>query len=278
MVEDRPEIVVEGAPRARLTNAVREAWVFRATVRAFAERDIRVKYKQTALGIVWALIQPLAFMAVFTFTIGRVTNVAHGSVPYAAFTLSALVPWTFLSTSVAFGSNAVLAEAAMVRRVYFPREVPVLAAVVGTSVDFAIGLALFFVIGPFLGATVSAWWLLSPFLFVLVAALAVAVATPLAAMNVYYRDFRFAIPFAIQLWLFASPVAYPLSIVPRAWRPAYVLLNPAAGIIDSFSSVLARGTSPTWSYLGASVLGTVVLALVGYRIFKRLEPEFADVI
>ena len=209
----RTELVVEGTPTRHLIASVREAWFFRATILAFAERDIRVKYKQSVLGIAWAVIQPLAFMVVFTLTIGRIADVATGDVPYAAFSLSALVPWTFLSTAVSFGANGVLSDAAMVRRVYFPREVPVLAAVAGTSVDFVIGLILFALIGPFLGAHVSAWWLLTPVLFVLLASLATAAAIPLAAMNVYYRDFRFALPFALQLWLFASPVAYPLSVV-----------------------------------------------------------------
>jgi lipopolysaccharide transport system permease protein len=166
----------------------------------------------------------------------------------------------------------------MVRRVYFPREVPVLAAVAGTSVDFVIGLMLFSLIGPFLGAHVSVWWLVTPVLFVLLGALAVAVAIPLAAMNVYYRDFRFAIPFAVQLWLFASPVAYPLSVVSPDYRSLYVAMNPAAGILDSFSAVLAEGTAPNFAYLGVSVLGTFVIGVLGYQLFKRLEPNFADVI
>jgi lipopolysaccharide transport system permease protein len=115
-------------------------------------------------------------------------------------------------------------------------------------------------------------------LFVLLGALAVAVAIPLAAMNVYYRDFRFAIPFALQLWLFASPVAYPLSIVSPDYRSLYVAMNPAAGILDSFSAVLAEGTAPNFAYLGVSVLGTFVIGVLGYQLFKRLEPNFADVI
>jgi homopolymeric O-antigen transport system permease protein len=276
--QKRMELVIDGAPARRLGSALAEVWVFRGTIRAFAERDIRVKYKQTALGVGWAVIQPLAFIAIFTLTIGRVAEVSEGDVPYAAFSLSALVPWTFVSTGVSFGASGILMDAAMVRRVYFPREVPVLAAVAGASVDFGIGLVLFTGLGPFLGANVSWWWLLTPVLFFFLATLASAVAIPLAAMNVYYRDFRFAIPFAVQLWLFASPVAYPLSVVPPEWQPLYVALNPAAGLLDSFSSVLAAGTAPNWTYLGVSLLGTLVIGLLGYLLFKRLEPNFADVI
>jgi lipopolysaccharide transport system permease protein len=276
--QKRMELVIDGAPARRLGSALVEVWAFRGTIRAFAERDIRVKYKQTALGVAWAVIQPIAFMTIFTLTIGRVAVVSEGAVPYAAFSLSALVPWTFLSTGVSFGANGVLMDAAMVRRVYFPREVPVLAAVAGASVDFGIGLVLFVLIGPFLGANVSWWWLLTPVLFLFLATLASAVAIPLAAMNVYYRDFRFAIPFAVQLWLFASPVAYPLSVVPPEWRSLYVALNPAAGLLDSFSNVLAAGAAPKWTYLGVSLMGTLVVGLLGYLLFKRLEPNFADVI
>jgi lipopolysaccharide transport system permease protein len=272
------ELVMDGSPSRRLSQSLRELLLFRSTILAFAERDIRVKYKQTVLGIAWAVIQPLAFMVVFTLTIGRIADVSDTGVPYAAFSLSALVPWTFLSTGASFGANGILGDAAMVRRVYFPREVPVLAAVAGSSVDFGIGLALFAVIGPLLGAEVSAWWLLAPLLAVLLAWLAVAVAIPLSAMNVYYRDFRFALPFAMQLWLFASPVAYPLSVVSPTWRPLYIALNPAAGLLDSFSAILAMGTGPNWAYLGASVAGTAVIGLLGYGLFKRLEPNFADVI
>lgn len=273
-----PEMIIEGRPRRRVGETLREIWAFRDTIRAYAERDVRVKYKQAILGVAWAIIQPLAFMAIFTFTLGNLAEVPGGGAPYAAFSLSALVPWTFLSTAVTFGSNSLLSDAAMVRRVYFPREVPVLGAVASSSVDFAIGMILFFLIGPFLGAPVSWTWLLTPFLFVVLALLAIVVAVPLAAMNVYYRDFRFALPFAIQLWLFASPVAYPLSVVPEEWRGLYVALNPAAGILDGFSSVLSRGELPDPVLLAISLAGIVVIGFVGFRIFKRLEPNFADVI
>ena len=198
--------------------------------------------------------------------------------PYAAFSLSALVPWTFLSGAVGSGANQLISDASMIRRVYFPREVPVFSAIVSSSLDFSIGLALFFVVGPFLGAHVTLWWLLAPFLFVLLALLAASVALPFAALNIYYRDFRFALPFGIQLWLFASPVAYPLSVVPERWKGLYVAMNPAAGILDGFSNVLARGVAPNVVLLGISLVGTAVVGSLGYLLFKRLEPNFADVI
>ena len=272
------ELVMEGGPRPPLRTALRELWSYKSTIFAFAERDVRVKYKQAVLGVAWAVIQPLAFMGIFTFTLGRLANVPGGGVPYAAFALSALVPWTFLQTAVSFGANALLIDAALVRKVYFPREVPVLGAVTSAAFDLGIGLVLFFTLGPFLGARVSLTWLLAPLLGVVLALLAVGVAIGLAALNVYYRDFRYAIPFVLQLWLFASPVAYPLSVVPDDWRWLYVIANPAAGVLDGFSHILALGVLPDPALLAVSTAGSAFVAAIGYRIFKSLESNFADVI
>ena len=274
----RLELVIDGGSRPRLGQALRELWAFRHTVLAFAERDVRLKYKQTVLGVLWAIIQPLALMLVFTVAFGRLAKVSGGGAPYPAFSLSALVPWMFLQTAVTFGANALLMDSAIIRKVYLPREVPVLGAVAQAGVDLAIGVALVAVLSPALGARFSAAWLLMPVLAVLLALLAVAVALPLAALNVYFRDFRYALPFALQLWLFASPVAYPLSVVPAQWQGFYVTLNPAAGILDAFRHVLALGMLPDARLLAASLAGTAVLLWGGYRLFKGLEPNIADVV
>jgi lipopolysaccharide transport system permease protein len=225
------------------------------------------------------VIQPLVFMAIFTLTIGRLPGVSAGGVNYAAFTLSALVPWMFLSTGVSFGANALITDGALIRKVYyFPREVPVLGAILSAVVDFLIALILFFIVGPFLGAQVSAWWLLAPLLAIPLALLAAGVSIVFGALNVYYRDFRYALPFLLQLWSFASPVPYPLTVVPDSWRWLYLVLNPAAGLIDAFSRTLALGESPDGPALAISVAGTIVVSFFGYRAFKALEPNFADVI
>jgi homopolymeric O-antigen transport system permease protein len=272
------EFVIERGGRVRLATALRELWTYRAIIIAFAERNVRVKYKQAALGIAWAVIQPLVFMAIFTLTIGRLAGVSGGGVDYAAFTLSALVPWTFLSTGVSFGANALITDGALIRKVYFPREVPVLGAILAAVVDFLIALILFFVVGPLLGAQVSAWWLLAPVLAIPLTLLAAGVSILFGALNVYYRDFRYALPFLLQLWLFASPVAYPLSAVPESWRWLYLVMNPAAGLIDAFSRTLAAGVAPDVPALSIGVAETIVVSFVGYRVFKALEPSFADVI
>lgn len=258
--------------------ALSELWGYRDTVLAFAGRDVKVKYKQAVLGIAWAVIQPLTFMAIFTLALGRLAKVPGGGAPYAAFSLSALVGWTYLQTGISFGANALLSDGALLRKIYFPREVPVIGALVSATLDFALGLGLFAILGPFLGARISFSWLLAPFLGLMLGMLGAGVALALAALNVYYRDFRYALPFALQLWLFASPVAYPLSVVPARWRGLYVAINPAAGILDSFRRVLALGELPHFGLLGVSFVGTIVVLLVGYRVFKSLEPNFADVV
>jgi ABC-type polysaccharide/polyol phosphate export permease len=273
-----PELVIEGGPSPRLTPALRELWAYRATVLAFAERQARLKYKQAFLGIGWAIIQPLTFMGIFTLTIGRLGKVTGDGVPYAAFALATLGPWTFLQTGITFGANSLVTDASLVRKVYFPREVPVLGAIVATLVDLGISLILFMIIGPFIGAHVTAWWLFGIILGIPLTVLAGGVALALSSLTVYYRDFRHALPILLQLWLFASPVAYPLSVVPGKWRSAYIAINPAVGIIDSFRRTMAVGIAPDWNLLLESVVGSIVVAWAGYRIFKRLERNFAEVI
>jgi lipopolysaccharide transport system permease protein len=272
------KLVIEGGPHPKLLQALRELWSFRSTVLAFAERDVRVKYKQALLGIGWAILQPLAFMTIFSLTLGRLANVAGGGAPYPAFALSALVPWTFLQTGVTFGANALLTDGALLRKVYFPREIPVLGAIAAAGLDLAIGLVLFSIIGPILGANVSWVWLMVPLLCVAMAVLGAGVSLALAGMNVYYRDFRYALPFALQFWLFASPVAYPLSVIPDQWKWLYVIANPAAGLLDGFRRALALGALPDMRILLLSLTSAAMVTVLGYRIFKSLEPNFADVI
>lgn len=272
------ELVIEGGPAPRLGAALAELWAYRAIVVAFAERQARLKYKQAFLGIGWAVIQPLTFMGIFTLTIGRLGRVSAGGVPYAAFALATLASWMFVQTAVTFGANSLVTDANLVRKVYFPREAPVLGAVLASSVDLAIGLVLFMIIGPFLGAEASAWWLMGPVLGIPLMILASGVALALSALTVYYRDFRHALPVLLQLWLFASPVAYPLSVVPESWRTLYIVLNPAAGILDAIRRVMTLGAPPDWTLLLVSVIGSVVVAWAGFRIFKRLERNFAEVI
>jgi len=154
----------------------------------------------------------------------------------------------------------------------------VIGAVVATLIDLLISLVLFMIIGPFIGAHVSVWWIAGFLLGVPFVALATGVALALSSLTVYYRDFRHALPILLQLWLFASPVAYPLSVVPGKWRSVYIAVNPAVGILDAYRRTMAVGVAPDWGLLLESLLGTIVVVWIGYRIFKRLERNFAEVI
>jgi len=272
------ELEIVASARPSLRQALVELWAFRGTILAFAERDIRVKYKQAVLGVAWALLQPLAFLGIFAVFFGRVAKIGGDGVPYAAFALTALIPWNYVSTTVSFGANALLSDASLVRKVYFPREVPVLAAAVASCVDIAAGLVAFLVLGPILGAHLGWTALLAPLLVPLVAIPAIGLALALAALNIHYRDFRYALPLGVQLWMFASPVAYPLTKLPADWQLLYAFLNPVAGPLEGFRRVLGLGVLPSPELLGASLLGGAVWLWLGYRLFKAMEPSFADVI
>lgn len=272
------EQVIEPRHRAKLWRSLRELWSTRSLILAFAERDVRVKYKQAVLGFSWAILQPLGFLVIFTVFFGRVARISGGGVPYAAFALSALVPWVFLQTAVTQGAQALLSDAGLVRKVYFPREVPVLGAVMSAGLDFIFAFVLLLVLGPALGMQLTPTALMAVPLWFALALLASGVALAVGALNVYYRDFRYALPFLIQLWLFGSPVVYPLSAVPAGWRPYYVTLNPAAGLLDGFRHVAALGSFPDWKVTGVAVAASFVVAALGYWIFKKIEPGFADAI
>lgn len=274
----RFETVVEGSRPASLMQGLREIWAFREVVWALAERNVRVKYKHAVLGVAWAALQPLAFLAIFTIIFARIAGPSPGNTPYPAFALSTLVPWMFLQTAVAFGGQGLLADGTLLKKVYFAREAPVLGAVLSSCVDFGIGLGLVMVLGPFLGAHLSwAMLLVVPLSLVLVV-LASGITMALSALTVYYRDFRYAVPLFLQVWMFASPVAYPVTMVPERWRNIYVMANPAAGILDGFRRTLAEGRMPDPHLLAISVGSTAIVAWAGYALFKRLEAGFADAI
>jgi len=272
------ELVVEGGHQLGLVHGLREIWAFREVAWAFAERYVRLKYKQAGLGIAWAVIQPLSFLVIFVILFGRLAHISSGNTPYQAFALSALVPWTFLQTAVAMGSGALMMDGGLMRKVYFAREAPVIGAVLATGLDFAIGLALLLVLGPILGTRIT--WAIAYVLplWIVMAVLGLGLALGFGALSVYYRDFRFVLPLFIQLWMFGSPVAYPLTTVPDKYRALYVIVNPAAGILDGFRRIFAIGQAPDFGLVAVSASATLVIAWAGYFLFRRMEPGFADAV
>ncbi|MFN0089337.1 MAG: ABC transporter permease [Acidimicrobiales bacterium] len=276
------ELVITAGGAASTRAAAGELWRAREVVRAFAVRSLRIRYRQAALGALWALAQPLALLIPFTVFLRNAGDEGAGgashTVSYAASTLAALVGWQYLSSAVTAGAGALVNEAFLVRKTWFPREAPVVAAVGAAGVELALGLALFAGVGPLLGARLGPGLAAAPLAAAALAFVALCLAVPLAALNAVFRDVRHALPFAVLVWLFVSPVAYPLERVSPGRRLLYAALNPAVGPLDALRKSLAHGEWPAFGPLGASVGVAALLGWGGHALFRRLAPTLPDVV
>jgi lipopolysaccharide transport system permease protein len=278
-----PEVVRVRAGQGWRALNLFELWRYRELLWFLALRDIKLRYKQTALGVAWAVIQPLLSVLVFSIFFGALAGVKSDDLPYPLFSLTAMLPWQLFSYALTQSSNSLVAEQRLITKVYFPRLVVPIASVLSGLVDFAVTFVLvlcFMAWYTWTGAFVPAWsWALLalPVLVLFAVATALAVGLWLAALNVQYRDVRYTIPFLAQLWLFATPVAYPSSMVPERWRPLYGL-NPMAGVVESFRWALLGSGAVDWSMLGVSALVVILLLAGGLFYFRRLERTFADVV
>jgi lipopolysaccharide transport system permease protein len=261
----------------RLANGLKELWQYRELLYFLIWRDVKVRYKQTAIGAAWAIIQPLMTMIIFTMVFGKFANMPSDGLPYPIFTFAALLPWTYFSKALSQSVSSVVADASLITKVYFPRLLLPLAAVVGGLIDFAIAFVFLLGMMAWYGLAPHSGILLLPFFILLTMLTALSVSVWLSVINVRYRDVGQAIPFLVQIWLFASPVAYSASVVPEKWRSLYNL-NPLAGIIEGFRwALLGSQNPPIVSLLSTTA---VVLALLygGIVFFKRMERTFADVV
>jgi homopolymeric O-antigen transport system permease protein len=252
-----------------------ELWRYRDLALQIAVRDITVRYRQTMLGGAWAILQPIGFMVVFSLFFGQLAGVASDGLPYALFSLAALVPWTFFSNALLLGSDSLVSNSALVSKIYFPRIfMPVGIAAAG-FVDLAISFVILIVIAIIWGYVPSIEVLAIPLLVVIATAAALGVSSALSAVNVRYRDVRYIVPFAIQMWLFASPVAYPSSLLDEPWRTISAV-NPMVGVVEGFRwAVLGTPSSP-WAQIGVSAASALVLLIGGLAYFDRVERRFAD--
>ena len=270
-------VVVDPSARWRLSD-VRELWAYREVLYFLAWKDLKVRYKQTMLGAGWALAQPLLTMVVFTVFFGRLGQLPSDGVPYPIFTLAALVPWTLFSHVVIHGSQSLVNHQHLITKVYVPRLLVVLAPLGVGLVDFVIAMAVLLALVPWYGLGLGPGLLAAPAFVALAALAAAGVGVWLAALNVRYRDVRHVVPFLTNLWLFASPVAYPTSLVPEAWRPIYGL-NPMVGAIDGFRwAVLGHVAAPPVMTVALSLLVTLLILAGGIAYFARVERTLADVI
>ena len=256
----------------------RELWTYRELLGFLAARDIKVRYKQTALGALWAIIQPLATMVVFTLFLGRLGGLAErSSGPYPVVTFAALLPWQLFAYALSQSGNSMVDNAHLITKIYFPRLIVPLSSILSGLVDF--GVAFLVLLALMFGYGVAPSWAIVtlPLFLLLAIATALGVGLWLAALNVQYRDVRYVIPFLTQVWLFATPVAYESKLVPEAYRPL-LGLNPMAGVVEGFRWALLKSAPPPGSLLLVSVSVTAVLLVSGLYYFRRMERTFADVV
>lgn len=257
--------------------APHELWRYRDLAGQIALRDITVRYRQTLLGAVWAVLQPIGFMVVFSLFFGNLAGVSSNGLPYPLFSLAALVPWTFFANALLLGSDSLVSNSALVSKIYFPRIFMPAGILVAGCVDLAISLVILMAIVLIWGLTPSPAILTLPLLITIAALAALGTSTALSAINVRYRDVRYVVPFAIQLWLFATPVVYPSSLLDEPWRTLSAI-NPMVGVVEGFRwATLGSGNAP-WELIGISAVSAVVLLLAGLAYFDRVERGFADYI
>jgi lipopolysaccharide transport system permease protein len=253
-----------------------EVWEYRELLSAFTWRDIKIRYKQTALGFLWAIIQPLFMMLIFTIFFGRLAKIPSDGIPYPLFVLAALVPWTLFAEGLTRSTNSMITNAGIMTKVYFPRLIMPISGILSPLVDFCFSFSILIVIMAYYGFVPTLNIIFLPLFILLALATSLGIGLWLSALNVKYRDFQYTIPFMIQLGLFASPVVYPASLVPESIRFLYGL-NPMAGVIEGFRWALLGTEMP-----GAMILvsfGVVVVVLVsGAFYFRKMEQYYADVV
>ena len=255
-----------------------ELWQYRELLWFYAARDIKVKYRQTLLGVLWAVLQPILAVVVFSIFLGRLQGISPSGVPYPVYTMCALLPWQLFAFALTQSSSSLVQDADVLRKVYFPRLLLPMASVVAGLVDFVIAFAVLLVVMAYYGVLRANPALVAlPALIVLALLSALAVGILLSAINVQYRDVRHVMPFLSQLWFFATPVAYSTSLVDDRWRTLYGL-NPMVGVIGGFRWALLDQPAPSFDTIAASIVATVVLRCVSLFYFRRVEHSFADII
>jgi lipopolysaccharide transport system permease protein len=254
----------------------RELWRYRDLAYQIAARDVTVRYRQTALGAAWAVLQPVGFMVVFSLFFGGVAGVSSDGLPYPLFSLAALVPWTFFANSLLLGSESLVSNAALVSKIYFPRIFMPAGAIAAGLVDLAISLVILFIIVLAWGFVPPVAVLVLPLLVVIMLAAVMGATAALSAVNVRYRDIKYVIPFAIQMWLFATPVVYSSSQIDEPWR-TLTAINPMVGVVEGFRWAVL-GTEAPLALIGVSAVSALVFFVAGLAYFDRVERSFADFI
>ena len=272
-----PARTVITPPHGWLELNLHEIWAYRELLYFFVWRDIKVRYKQTVIGAGWAIVQPFFTMVVFSLFFGLLAKIPSLGLPYPIFYYSALLPWMYFANALSSATNTMVEQQRIITKVYFPRIILPLAAVLSGLLDFLIAFAILIGMMLFYGLVPTPAALLLPFFLLLAVATALGAGLWLSALNAIYRDVRYALPFLVQFWMFASPVAYPSSLVPERWRWLYGL-NPMAGVIEGFRWALTGRGQPPGLLLVASAAAVLLLLTGGLFYFQKMEGTFADVI
>lgn len=273
--EKKPFAVRE--PSTGIMLGLRELVEYHELIYFMIWRDLKVRYKQTALGVVWVVIQPLMTMVVFTIFFGKLAKVPSEGLPYPIFSFAALLPWQLFANALTNSSNSLVNNRDLITKLYFPRLIIPFASIIGGLVDFFISFLLLIVMIIYYGIVPTTAVLTIPLFILLTIAISTAVSLWLSALNVQYRDVRYTVPFLTQFWLFLTPIAYPSNLVPEKWRLLYGL-NPMAGVVEGFRWALLGTTNVSWTIITMSVLIVIVLFVGGLVYFKRMERTFSDIV
>ena len=253
-----------------------EIWKYRELLYFLTLRDIKIRYKQTLIGVAWAILQPVLTTAIFTVIFSTFARFDTGNVPYSLFALSGLIIWLFVHTSISLASTSFVNNTSLVTKVYFPRLIVPIAASLATLFDLLFGVLILVGMMFYFGVVPTAQVIAAPVFIFLALILAVAFGTLFSALNVRFRDVKFALPFMLQVWMIASPIFYPVSLLSEKWRLVFAL-NPLTGILDGFRSSLFGGPYD-WELIGISTISLAVLSALSLLVFKKMEDKFADLI
>jgi lipopolysaccharide transport system permease protein len=271
-----PVVHIRPTPGWRIVD-LRELWAYRELIYFLTWRDIKVRYKQTVIGAVWAVLQPLAMMLVFTLFFSKLAKIPSEGIPYPLFAYAGLLPWQLFSRTITDATRSLITDQRLITKVYFPRIMVPMAATLAGMVDFAIAAVLLIVLMATYGVAPGLGVLLLPLFVLLMLVTALGVGFWLSALNAEYRDVAYAMPFLNQFWLFITPVVYPSSLVPEQWRLVYAL-NPMAGVVEGFRWALLGTGAVSWTVLAVSTSVAVTLFVSGVAWFRRCERTFVDVI
>jgi lipopolysaccharide transport system permease protein len=250
---------------------------YRELLGQWVMRNIKVRYKQSLLGVTWAILQPLSATVIMAIVFSRFIRVSTDGIPHPIFYYSAMLPWTFSASSISFGTSCLINNMNLVTKIYFPREILPISAVLASFVDFSIASVIFIGMIVLYQVPVGLSWLWAPVLLLIQVMLTLGIVLFASALNVFYRDIRFVVPLGMQLWMYLTPIIYPLTLVPERFHALY-MLNPMAGLIDSYRRIILQARSPDITYLLTAAVISVIVFLLAYVYFKQAEAIFADLI